>query len=227
MNQKRILAVICLLSSMAAHLAAGEIVTDTLGTVKSVATGPADLIRGEISGVRVSSVDGRPNGQLNVNIRGLNTLRGDSQPLFIIDGAIIGSSLNHNLNAFYLNGGTTINGDKLPDYSGRSYTSPVGNFGWLNPYDIESVEVIKDMSAAAVYGMQGANGVVIIKTRKPTSREKNIWLNSNVGVDLSSQSGDAFKTGVVTTHDLGINGVFGTNSFYNISGFFRHNDSYV
>ena len=227
MSQKRILAVICLLSSMAAHLAAGEIVTDTLGTVKSVATGPADLIRGEISGVRVSSVDGSPNGQLNVNIRGLNTLRGDSQPLFIIDGAIIGSSLNHNLNAFYLNGGTTINGDKLPDYSGRSYTSPVGNFGWLNPYDIESVEVIKDMSAAAVYGMQGANGVVIIKTRKPTSREKNIWLNSNVGIDMSSQSGDAFKTGVVTTHDLGINGVFGTNSFYNISGFFRHNDSYV
>ena len=119
MNPKRILAVICLLSLMAVQLAAGEIVTDTLGTVKSVATGPADLLRGELSGVRVSSVDGSPNGQLNVNIRGLNTLRGDSQPLFIVNGVMIGSTLNNNLNAFYLNGGLTINGDQLPDYSGR------------------------------------------------------------------------------------------------------------
>ena len=227
MNQKRILAVICILSSMAVHLAAGEIVTDTLGTVKSVATGPAELLRGELSGVRVSSVDGSPNGQLNVNIRGLNTLRGDSQPLFIVDGAVIGSSLNQNLNAFYLDGGLTINGDQLPDYSGRSYTSPVGNFGWLNPYSIESVEVLKDMSATAMYGMQGANGVVIIKTRKPEKGKRNIWLNSNVGVDMVSQKSDAFKTGVLTTHDLGINGVFGTNSFYNISGFIRYNDTAV
>jgi TonB-dependent SusC/RagA subfamily outer membrane receptor len=227
MNPKRILAVICLLSLMAVQLAAGEIVTDTLGTVKSVATGPADLLRGELSGVRVSSVDGSPNGQLNVNIRGLNTLRGDSQPLFIVDGVMIGSTLNNNLNAFYLNGGLTINGDQLPDYSGRSYTSPVGNFAWLNPYEIESIEVLKDISATAMYGLQGANGVVIIKTRKPASRERNIWLNSSVGVDMSSQKGDAFKTGVLTMHDFGVNGLWGTRSFYNISGFLRYNDTAV
>ena len=227
MNQKRILAVICLLSAMAVNLAAQEMVTDTLGTVKSVATGPADLLRGELSGVRVSSVDGSPNGQLNVNIRGLNTLRGDSQPLYIVDGAVIGSTINQNLNAFYLNGGLTINGDKLPDYSGRSYTSPLGNFSWLNPHDIESIEVIKDMSAASLYGMQGANGVVIIKTRKPKAGERNFWLNSNVGVDMAPQNNYAFKTGILTSHDLGVNGVFGTNSFYNVSGFIRHNDNAV
>lgn len=227
MKQKRILAVICLLSSMAVSLSAKEIVTDTLGTVKSVATGPAELIRGQVSGVRVSSVDGGPNGQLNVNIRGLNTLRGDSQPLWIVDGAIIGSSVNQNLNAFYLSGGVTINGDALPDYSGRSYTYPKGNFTWLNPYDIESVEVLKDISATSRYGMLGANGVVIIKTRKPVSGERNIWLNSNVGVDMSAQGGDAFKSGIVTTHDIGLNGIFGTNSFYNISGFMRYDNSAI
>lgn len=197
------------------------------GGGKSIATSPAELLRGKMSGVRVSATDGNPNGHYNVNIRGLNTLRGDSQPLWIVDGAVIGSYVNHNLDAFYLSGGTTINGDQYPDYSGRSYTSPVGNFGWLNPYEIESIEVIKDMSAAALYGMQGANGVIIVKTRKPVSGEHNVWLNSNVGVDMSSQNGDAFKNGIITTHDIGINGLFGTNSFYNISGFLRYDDTAV
>ena len=135
-------------------MSAKSIVVDTLGGTKSVAASPAELLKGELSGVRVSSVDGSPNGLYNVNVRGLNTLRGDSQPLWIVDGAVIGSSINQNLNAFYLTGGSTINGDKLPDYSGRSYTYPVGNFAWLNPYDIESIEVLKDLSATSLYGMQ-------------------------------------------------------------------------
>ena len=222
MMQKRIFAVVFLLMAMTVASAAEDTVTDTLGTVKSAATGPAELLRGQISGVRVSSTDGGENGLLNVNIRGLNTLRGDSQPLWIVDGAIIGSSINQNLNAFYLDGGKTINGDKLPDYSGKSYTYPIGNFGWLNPYDIESIEVLKDVSATSRYGMLGANGVVIIKTRKPESGERNVWVNSNLGMSMAGQSGDAFGRGILTTHDIGVNGIFGTESFYNISGFLRH-----
>lgn len=227
MNLKQILAVICFMTCAAGHMSAEVMVTDTLGGVKSIAASPAEIIRGEVSGVRVSAVDGSPNGLLNVNLRGLNTLRGDSQPLWIVDGAVIGSSVNQNLNSFYLSGGSTINGDKLPDYSGRSYTVPVGNFSWLNPYDIESVEVLKDMSATALYGMQGANGVIIIKTRRPKSGENNIWLNSTVGADLPTQTGDAFKNGLVTSHDLGVNGVIGTNSYYNVSGFVRYSDASV
>lgn len=88
---------------------------------------------------------------------------------------MIGSSVNHNLNAFYLNGGSTAKGDVLPDYSGRSYTSPVSSFGWLNPGDIASIEVIKDLSAAALYGMSGANGVIVIKTKRTSSTARNIY----------------------------------------------------
>ncbi len=222
MKRKLIFTLVGLALAMTGAYAAEDTVKDTLVTVKSVATSPAGLIKGQISGVRVSSIDGASNGLQNVNIRGLNTLRGDSQPLWIVDGAIIGSNINQNLNAFYLAGGKTINGDKLPDYSGQSYTYPIGNFGWLNPYDIESIEVVKDLSATSRYGMLGANGVVIINTRKPTSGDYNIWVNSNVGMDMSTQSGDAFKNGILTSHDVGVNGVFGTNSFYNISGFMRH-----
>ena len=208
-------------------MSAGNILIDTLGTAKSVASSPAELMKGKLSGVRVSALDGNPNGHQNLNIRGLNTLRGDSQPLYIVDGAVIGSSVNHNLNAFYLSGGTTINGDQLPDYTGQYYTSPLGNFNWLNPYEVESIEVLKDISATAIYGMQGANGVVIIKTRKPTSGSRNIMINSNVGMDLSTRQSEAFKTGIVTSHNVGVNGIFGRNSYYNVSGFLKYNDSPV
>lgn len=220
------LLAIALLSELPSWSFSEKVVTDSLGA-KPVATSPASLLKGELSGVRISAVDGNPNGHLNVNIRGLNTLRGDSQPLWIVDGAVIGSGINRNLNAFYLAGGKTINGDKLPDYSGRSYAAPLGNFGWLNPYEVESIEVVKDMSAAARYGMNGANGVVIVRTRKPVSGDNNIWLASNVGATVPSLSGKVFKPGLMTTHDLGISGLFGTGSFYNISGFIRYDGGAV
>lgn len=225
MNLKPILAVFCLLSPVVVS-GAKEPVVDTLGS-KCIATTPADLLKGRVSGVRVSATDGNPNGPVNVNIRGLNTLRGDSQPLWIVDGAVIGSSINQNLNAFYQSGGMTINGDVLPDYSGRFYTAPLNNFSWLNPYDIESIEVVKDLSETSMYGMRGANGVIIVKTRKPANGTRNIWLNSNVGVDMAEQKSDAFRTGILTTHDIGVNGVFGTKSFYNVSGFIRYNNTAI
>lgn len=193
---------------------------------EEVAASPAELMKGKFSGVRVSAVDGAPDGLYNVNIRGLNTLRGDSQPLWIVDGAVIGTAVNDYLDAWYLSGGKTVNGDRLPDYSGRSYTAPIGNFGWLNLYDVESIEVIKDVSATALYGMQAADGVVIIRTRKPDSG-KSVRLNSSVGAGFSSRKGAAFRTGVITTHDLGVAGVLGTDSYYNVSGFIRYNNAEV
>lgn len=221
MTFKHILAIFSLIPLLVAPLPAREMPVDTLGTVKAVAKSPAELLKGEISGVRVSSIDGNPNGELNVNVRGLNTLRGDSQPLWIVDGAVIGSSVNLNLDTFFLNGGTNSVGTALPDYSGRSYTSPLGNFGWLNPYEVESIEVVKDMSAAARYGMYGANGVIIVNTRKPTSGERNIFWSSNVGVDFRPKVGEAFRSGILHSHDLGINGMAGRNMSYNVSAFLR------
>ena len=224
---KHILTIVCLLSLPAWHLSAKDSVTDTLGVMKAVAQSPASLMRGEISGVRVSSVDGNPNGALNVYVRGLNTLRGDSQPLWIVDGAVIGSSSARNLDAFFLKGGTNVLGNELPDYSGRSYTSPLGNFGWLNPYEIESIEVIKDMSAASLYGMAGANGVVIINTRKVAPGQRRLFLNSNVGVSLSTRTGEAFHPGFLHSHDIGISGTAGGASTYGISGFLRQDKTPV
>ena len=106
---------IVVLIHVSAVMTAQEVVVDTLGGGKSVAVSPADLLKGEVSGVRVSAVDASRNGLQNVHVRGLNTLRGDSQPLWIVDGVVIGSAACDNLDAFYLSGGLTDNGDKLPD----------------------------------------------------------------------------------------------------------------
>ena len=226
MNLKRFFVFWCALAAMGVSMSAKEVVVDTLGSVKSVAVSPADLLKGEVSGVRVSAVDGSRNGLQNVHVRGLNTLRGDSQPLWIVDGVVIGSAACDNLDAFYLSGGFTANGDKLPDYSGWVNTSPLNNLSWLNPYDIESIEVLKDVSATALYGMRGANGVVIVKTRKQHTGDYNVRLNSNFGV-APAHGGDAFKTGILTTHNVGVDGSLGTNSFYNISGFVRYENGNV
>ena len=103
MNVKLILTNLCLAVSVAG--AAQTVENDGIGQIEAIAASPAELLRGELSGVRVSAVDGSPDGMLNVNIRGLNSLHGDAQPLWIVDGTVIGSSLNNNLDAFYLRGG--------------------------------------------------------------------------------------------------------------------------
>ena len=213
---KRILSVVLIAAAVAPGLQAGDVAMDSLGIRKAVSRTPASIISGEISGVRVSSLDGSLDGVRSVTIRGLNTLRGDSQPVWIVDGAVISSSAFENRDLFFRS-----------DYSGRGYTSPKNNMGWLNAYEIESVQVIKDMSAAARYGVLGANGVVIVTTRKAVAGEHNVHLNSNAGVDFRPKGGDAFRCGFFHNHDIGIDGVLGSNSAYKISGFFRSNDAAV
>ena len=221
MNHKTILTATCLLLGGAVLSLNAKVVADTLGVGKAVASAPAALLKGEVSGVRVSSIDGSLNGALNVNIRGLNTLRGDSQPLWIVDGVVLGNCSNQNLDAFFSNGGLTTQGAELPDYSGYSYTAPVNNFGWLNPYEIESIEVLKDLSATAIYGMQGANGVIIITTTRAKEGEFHVKWNSNVMANIPSVKGDLYRTSISHNHSLSLSGATANNTSYNISAFIR------
>ena len=197
-------------------LQAGDQVKDTLGFAKSVSRTPAALLSSEVSGVRVSSIDGSLGGVSSVTVRGLNTLRGDSQPVWIVDGAVLTTSAFDNRDLFFKS-----------DYSGRAYTAPKNNLGWLGVYEIESIRVIKDMSEAARYGVLGANGVIIINTRKATEGDLNVHINSNAGVEFLPKVGDAFRSGFFHNHDVGIDGKIGSNSNYKIAGFLRSNDGTV
>ena len=168
------------------------------------ATSPAELIQGTISGVRVSSVDGNPDGLKNVNVRGVNTFRGDSQPVWIIDGVILGSDIVRNLDGFW-------------QFDEESYTAPLNDIPFLNPSEIESIEVLKDVSASAMYGAMGANGVILITTKRAKETDPLVYLNSNWGIRNAS---------LTTTDSFGVSKLADKTS-YRFTGYYRHNGAMV
>jgi len=188
-------------------------VTDSLDFDKAAASSPLHFLKGRVSGVRVSSIDGGLNGSYNVNIRGMNALRTDAQPLYVVDGTVLNSSLKENLKAFWQFGET-------------SYTSPMNQLSFISPYDIESVEVIKDLSATAIYGSKGANGVVIIKTRLPKTGEKSVIWNSDFIYESPVQKIDQIGTGFGHRHNIAASGEK-NNTRYSIRGSFRTADGSI
>ena len=206
---------------LSASLANSQHVTDTLGTANTTVSSVAELMEGKNSGVRVQSSDGSINGQRLVHIRGLNSVRSDSQPLWIVDGTIVNQGLNTNLNAFYQAGETTTAGDILPDYNGRSHTPALEGMEWLNLHDIESIEVLKDISATAIYGSKGANGVIIIKTRRGSRDSASIRVNASAGINSSYQQGEAFRTGFMQNYNASVSGSTSGGITYNTSLFLR------
>lgn len=104
---------------------------------------------GRIAGVNVSSGEGMPGGQMNITIRGNNSLTQGNSPLYVIDG--------------------------FPVEDATAGSS-------INPSDIESIDILKDASATAIYGARGANGVVIITTKKGTVGEPKIHYDGSFGI---------------------------------------------
>ena len=125
------------------------------------------LLQGRAAGVQVTQNAGSPGSGVSVRIRGTNSLRGNNEPLYVIDGIII-SSAGEDVNPA---GGIGNSGQEVQN-----------GLNGLNPRDIESIEVLKDASATAIYGSRGANGVVLITTKKGSvgKRKINLFLNSGV-----------------------------------------------
>jgi TonB-dependent starch-binding outer membrane protein SusC len=111
---------------------------------------PEQLMQGRIAGVNITSVSGQPGSPQNVIIRGPGTIRSGSGPLYVIDGVAIDNSAD-----------TTPTGESFGPGS-PSNTNPLA---FLNPNDIESIDVLKDASATAIYGSRAANGVILITTK--------------------------------------------------------------
>ena len=106
-------------------------------------------MQGRMAGVNITQTTGVPGGGFDIQIRGLNSLRKDgNRPLYIIDGVPYSSEPI----------GFGVTSTIMP-----SYTSPLNN---INPSDIDSIEVLKDADATAIYGSRGANGVVLVTTKK-------------------------------------------------------------
>jgi TonB-dependent starch-binding outer membrane protein SusC len=112
-----------------------------------------NLLKGRVAGVQVQQSAGDPGGAVSVKIRGINSLRGDNEPLYVVDGVII-------------NNVTRDNADPFSTKTANSGQTKQSGLAGINPLDIESIEILKDASATAIYGSRGANGVVIITTKQ-------------------------------------------------------------
>lgn len=120
------------------------------------------LIQGQTSGVQITQNTGAPGGAITFNIRGANSISGSNQPLIVIDGYPIDSE----------NSAVKMGAGSQSDYLGDQ---PSDNaLSSLNPSDIVSIEILKDASATAIYGSRGANGVVLVTTRRGKSGRDRI-----------------------------------------------------
>ncbi|MCH2650347.1 MAG: SusC/RagA family TonB-linked outer membrane protein [Candidatus Marinimicrobia bacterium] len=115
-------------------------------------------LSGQFAGVNIRRNSGAPGGGVNVNLRGQSTLTGSTQPLYVIDGVIVNNDANQS--------GIDVVTAATGAGSSRPQGQPTNRIGDINPNDIESIEVLKGASAAAIYGAKASNGVIIIKTKR-------------------------------------------------------------
>jgi TonB-linked SusC/RagA family outer membrane protein len=151
-------------------------VTGSVASVsKSVLSQPAasfdNLLQGAVPGVAVTQSSGQPGATATIRVRGGNSISFGNDPLYVIDGFII-----YNNNSF-------VN-------TGASNGVGVNALSTINPSDIESIEVLKDASATAIYGSRGANGVVIINTRRGRKGGTEISYSTYVGQQKVSKKLD-------------------------------------
>ena len=121
----------------------------------------ANSLEGKIAGVDVKASDGAPGSGVSITVRGANSFTTSSQPLYIVDGIPFGTDPN----------GVPSSGANDGQNTSQNPLS------MINPNDIEKIEVLKDASATAIYGSRGANGVVIITTRKGQEGKPKVELN--------------------------------------------------
>ena len=148
-----------------------------------------NALQGKVAGAVISQNSGAPGGGTQVLIRGTNTINGQYQPLYVIDGVIANNDAYPNgLNAITLAGPATpaaLAGAGGVSQAGAAIVSvqdqQVNRIADLNPNDIESIEILKGPSAGAIYGSKGANGVVIITTKQGRAGKPAVSLTQRVG----------------------------------------------
>lgn len=133
--------------------------------IKDAPTNVLQALQGKIAGVNVTQNDGAPGAGLSIRVRGSNSFLGGTEPLYVIDGVPFNNSSS----------GST------PLSIGDDEKQTANAMSFLNASDIESIDILKDASATAIYGSRGANGVVLITTRKGKNGKDKVEFNLTIG----------------------------------------------
>ena len=134
---------------------------------QGVITSPDQLLQNKVAGLEVTNSSGQPGAATTVRIRGTNSIRAGGNPLYVVDGVP-------------LDGRTA-----RPNFgTGAFGSSPDGNpLTFINPNDIQSIDVLKDASSAAIYGSRGANGVIVITTKTGNSGASKLEFGTSWGIN--------------------------------------------
>jgi len=136
-------------------------------------------VQGRMAGVNITQNSGVPGGGYNIQIRGINSLRSEGNyPMYIVDGVPVAA-----------NAGSVLSGVTFPS------NGEINTLNAINPNDIESIEILKDADATAIYGSRGANGVILITTKKGKSGSKTAFsVNSNYGISRVTNQMELMNT---------------------------------
>lgn len=132
---------------------------------QTIVTNADQMLQGKVAGVQVTQNSGAPGGATSVRIRGASSLNSSNEPLYVIDGVPMSGS--NSVQGFDWMGGS----------NGQTTVNPIAA---IAPSDIVSIDVLKDASACAIYGAAGANGVVLVTTRRGSAGRSNITYDGYV-----------------------------------------------
>ena len=142
-----------------------DLLNQSVGSVENA-------LQGAVAGLNVATTSGQPGAVSNIRIRGGNSITGGNEPLYVIDGLIVYNDI-----------ASTSTGASGSD-------AALDPLSFLNPNDIERIEVLKDVSATAIYGTRGANGVIIITTKKGSHGKNNISYSGTFGWSKAAKTLD-------------------------------------
>ncbi|WP_420455969.1 SusC/RagA family TonB-linked outer membrane protein [Rubrivirga sp.] len=143
---------------------------------QGLVTAPTDFLEGRVAGVNVIEASGEPGANVSVRIRGGTSITASNEPLYVIDGIPIS------------------NDNVTPGGAGQTSNGPARNpLTLLNPNDIESISVLKDASATAIYGSRGANGVVLITTKDGAAGRVSVDYEGTFSVSQASDTYDVLS----------------------------------
>ncbi len=131
-------------------------------SLNQVSSSVDNLLRGSAPGVQVTQSSGQPGASASIRIRGGNSITGGNEPLYVIDGF-------------------PVYNDNASVSTGAGSGANVNALSTINPTDIESIEILKDASSTAIYGSRGANGVIIITTKKGKRGVNNVAYQAYYG----------------------------------------------
>lgn len=154
------------LANAVSTVSAQELITAPAQTLERALTA-------KFAGINVSQNTGAPGGGINLDLRGVSTIEGATQPLYVVDGVIVNNSA--------IQSGIDLVTKAAAAGSANPQGQPANRIADLNPNDIETIEVLKGSSAAAVYGSKASNGVIIITTKQGAPGKTKIDVSQQLG----------------------------------------------